>query len=137
MSRWMAIDFGLRRMGIAITDPLKIIASPLETVDSKEILVWLKNYFKLEPVDRIVLGMPLTLKNEPAEIAENVQLFAKELERLFPDKKIEFVDERFTSKMAAHTISQSGKSKKARQDKKLLDKVSASLILQTYMNLQR
>jgi len=134
MSRWLAIDFGLKRMGIAVTDPLRIIASPLETVDSVDILEWLKNYLAEEDVDTIVLGKPLTLSNEPAEIAENVELFSKELNKLFPAVTVAFVDERFTSKIASQTIAQSGKGKKARQNKKLIDKVSASLILQTYMN---
>lgn len=134
MSRWLAIDFGLKRMGIAVTDPLRIIASPLETVDSVRILDWLKAYLAKEEVETIVLGKPLTVRNEPAEIAENVEIFAEELKKLFPGLNIAFVDERFTSKIAAQTIAQSGKGKKARQNKKLIDKVSASLILQTYMN---
>jgi len=132
----MAIDFGLKRMGIAITDPLKIIASPLETVDSINILDWLKSYLAEEDVECIILGEPLTLRGEPSEISENVHIFAEELKKLFPHLEVAFVDERYTSKIASQTIARSGKKKMARQNKKLIDKVSASLILQTYMNLK-
>jgi putative Holliday junction resolvase len=134
MGRIVALDFGLKRTGIAMTDELQIIASPLTTVDSGELMVFLKDLMLKNQVDTIVLGEPKRLNNEDTHITQNVYLLKEALEKEFPLQKIELVDERFTSKMAMQSMIDGGLKKKQRQEKGALDSVSATIILQSYMN---
>jgi putative Holliday junction resolvase len=134
MGRIVALDFGLKRTGIAMTDELQIIASPLTTVDSAELMVFLKDLVLKNQVDTIVLGEPKRLNNEDTHITQNVYLLKEALEKEFPLQKIELVDERFTSKMAMQSMIDGGLKKKQRQEKGALDSISATIILQSYMN---
>jgi putative Holliday junction resolvase len=134
MGRIVALDFGLKRTGIAMTDELQIIASPLTTVDSAELMVFLKDLMHKNQVDTIVLGEPKRLNNEETHITQNVYLLKEALEKEFPVQKIELVDERFTSKMAMQSMIDGGLKKKQRQEKGALDSISATIILQSYMN---
>ena len=134
MGRIVALDFGLKRTGIAMTDELQIIASPLTTVDSAELMVFLKDLILKNQVDTIVLGEPKRLNNQDTHITQNVYLLKEALEKEFPFQKIELVDERFTSKMAMQSMIDGGLKKKQRQEKGALDSVSATIILQSYMN---
>lgn len=134
MGRIVALDFGLKRTGIAMTDELQIIASPLTTVDSAELMVFLKDLVLKNKVDTIVLGEPKRLNNEDTHITQNVYLLKEALEKEFPIQKIELVDERFTSKMAMQSMIDGGLKKKQRQEKGALDSISATIILQSYMN---
>ncbi len=134
MGRIVALDFGLKRTGIAMTDELQIIASPLTTVDSAELMVFLKDLVLKNKVDTIVLGEPKRLNNEDTHITQNVYLLKEALEKEFPLQKIELVDERFTSKMAMQSMIDGGLKKKQRQEKGALDSISATIILQSYMN---
>lgn len=133
MARIMAIDYGSKRVGIAVTDPLQLIATGLTTVHSKDIIDFLKKYMANEAVSCIVVGEPKNMQNEPSDSARFIEPFVIHLKRTFPNLKIERVDERFTSKMAFQTMIDSGLKKKARQNKALVDEISATLILQTYM----
>lgn len=134
MGRILAIDYGLKRTGIAVTDPLRIIATPLETVLTADLLTFLKTYLAKEPVDEFVVGMPKTLKNQDSEIAPQVRKFVEQLKITFPEKLVNLVDERFTSSMAQRALIDGGMKKKDRQVKGNVDKVSAAIILQSYMN---
>lgn len=134
MGRIVALDFGLKRTGIAMTDELRLIASPLTTVDSAELMVFLKDLVLKNKVDTIVLGEPKRLNNEDTHITQNVYLLKEALEKEFPVQKIELVDERFTSKMAMQSMIDGGLKKKQRQEKGALDSISATIILQSYMN---
>ena len=133
MARALAIDFGLKRCGIAVSDEMKMIASGLTTVDATDLLHYLTNYFKQEEVDEIVIGLPKNKDGKVNDIEQNIQLLIKELEKNFQNKKIIRVDERFTSKMAFQTMIDSGLGKKKRRDKKIVDEVSATIILQSYL----
>lgn len=134
MGRVLAIDYGLKRTGIAVTDPLRIIATPLETVPTKDLLMFLKNYVSREPVDEFVVGMPKTLKNQDSEIAPMVRKFVHILKETFPSKPVAEVDERFTSSMAQRAMIEGGMKKKDRQVKGNVDKISATLILQSFLD---
>ena len=134
MGRVLAIDYGLRRTGIAVTDPLRIIATPLETVPTKDLLMFLKNYVTREAVDEFVVGMPKTLKNQDSEIAPMVRKFVHILKETFPSKPVAEVDERFTSSMAQRAMIEGGMKKKDRQVKGNVDKISATLILQSFLD---
>jgi putative Holliday junction resolvase len=133
MGRILAIDYGIKRTGIAVTDPLRIIATPLDTVASTELQEFLKAYLKKETVDEFVVGMPKTLKNEDSETAPLVRLFVEELRKLFPEKKINLVDERFTSTIAKRAMIEGGMKKSDRRDKANVDKISATIILQSFL----
>jgi len=137
MARVMAIDYGSKRVGIAVTDELQIIASGLTTVHSKDIISFLEDYFSKNEVECIVVGEAKDLKNNPAESARFIEPFVKHLQRKFKDIRIERVDERFTSKMAFQTMIDSGLKKKARQNKGLIDEISATIILQSYLEQKR
>ena len=137
MARILAIDYGQKRIGIAATDPLQMIANGLTTVETPKIYTFLTEYFTREEVETIVVGFPKTLSNEPAEVTRLINPFVEKLRKLYPDKKIELIDERFTSKLAFQTMIDSGISKKARQNKALIDQISATIILQNYMESQR
>ena len=137
MGRVLAIDYGIKRTGIAVTDPLRIIATPLETVPTKDLLMFLKNYVNREPVDEFVVGMPKTLKNQDSEIAPMVRKFVHILKETFPLKPVTEVDERFTSSMAQRAMIEGGMKKKDRQVKGNVDKISATLILQSFLNMAK
>ena len=134
MSRILALDFGLKRTGIAITDELNIIASGLKTVDSRDLMQFLIETIPAKDVGTIVLGEPKRLNMEDSHISENVRMLKTALEEQFPILKVEMMDERFTSKMAAQSLIDGGVSKKKRKQKGLVDEVSATLILQSYMS---
>jgi putative Holliday junction resolvase len=133
MGRILAIDFGLKRTGIATTDPLKIIASALATVPTHEVLDFLKKYCAVEEVECFVVGLPLYPDGNPAQIASQADAFAEKLKKLFPDKPFFRQDERNTSNDAKRIILQSGIKKQKRRDKTLVDKIAAALILEQYM----
>ena len=134
MSRILAIDYGQKRVGLAVTDMLQITANGLDTVPSGEIFAYIKDYCEREEVVCFLVGWPLDLKGQPAESMRFVEPFVKALERKYPDIPVLKIDERFTSKMAQQAILMSGISKKKRQDKGLIDKVSATIILQYYLD---
>jgi len=136
MARLLALDYGTKRVGIAVTDELQIIASGLCTVRAHDCMDFLKEYISKESVAAIVMGMPKDLKNQKTDATPYVKGFAKQLRKQFPELEIHLIDERFTSKMAFQTMIDSGLKKKARQDKALVDEVSATLILQSFMEQQ-
>lgn len=129
----MAFDYGTKRVGIAVTDPLQLIATALDTVHAKDVLDYVKTYLIREAVSVFVVGEPRQLDGSESESAQHVRGFIRTLRRTFPAIPVETVDERFTSKMASASIAQSGLAKKKRQDKSLIDSVSAVLILQSYL----
>ena len=133
MGRILAIDFGKVRTGIAVTDELQLIASGLETVPTKDLISFLKNYTETEQVELFVVGEPKQMNNEPSESEALIIPFLEKLTKAFPKIPIERVDERFTSKMAFQTMIDSGLSKKKRKNKALVDEISATLILQSYL----
>ncbi len=137
MARIMGIDYGTKKIGIATTDPLQIICSPLTTVPTPEIFDFLAKYIAEEDVEGIVVGESLNLDGTPSQIAHFVVGFVRKLKKLYPNLTIATQDERFTSVDARKIILQSGAKKKKRRDKSLVDKVSASLILQRYMDRNR
>lgn len=134
MGRILAIDYGTKRTGLAVTDPLKIIATALETVPTDMLLQYLQNYSKRESVDAFVIGMPRTLKNEDSATAPLVREFIVKLKEAFPGKPVHEADERFTSSIAQRAMIEGGMKKKDRQVKGNVDKVSAVLILQAFMD---
>lgn len=133
MGRILAIDYGTKRVGLAVTDELKIIASGLTTVHANEVIAYLKDYVSKNEVDVFVVGEPKNLDNTPAQVAEAVNNFVKHLQRTFLDIPVKRMDERFTSKMAFQSMIESGLKKKDRRNKALVDEVSAVIILQSYM----
>lgn len=133
MGRIVAIDFGLKRIGIAVTDPLKIIASGLSTVPTAEVLRFLQQYCVQEEVESFVVGLPLHPDGNPAQIASQADDFARKLGELFPGKPVFRQDERYTSSDAKRIILASGVKKQKRRDKALVDKIAAALILEQYM----
>lgn len=133
MGRILAIDFGLKRTGIAVTDPLKIIASGLTTVPTAEVMAFLEKYCSEEEVECFVVGLPLHPDGNPAQIAVQADSFAEQLQKKFPDQPVVRQDERYTSFEAKRIILQSGAKKQKRRDKALVDKVAAALILEQYM----
>lgn len=135
--RIMALDYGKKRTGVAVTDPLQIIANGLTTVESRQLLSFIKDYVQREAVERFVVGYPLQTTGEASENLARVKSFAGELAKEFPNIPIEFYDERYTSKLAQQTMLASGIGKKRRQDKALVDAISATIILQNYMESRR
>lgn len=133
MSRILAIDFGEKRTGIAVTDELQIIASGLTTVETKNLIPFLKKYTKKESVELFVIGKPKQMNNTDSESEKHILTFLKSLETSIPTIPIERVDERFTSKMAFQTMIDSGLNKKQRRNKELVDEISATIILQSYL----
>lgn len=129
----MAIDYGGKRTGIAVTDELQIIASGLTTVDTKNIFPFLESYLKTEKVSKIIVGEPKRMNNEASAIADEINKFAAKLSGLYPQIEIVRIDERFTSKMAFQTMIDSGLKKKQRQNKALVDEIAATILLQDYM----
>ncbi|MBO0322029.1 Holliday junction resolvase RuvX [Muricauda sp. CAU 1633] len=134
MARILALDYGKVRTGIAVTDELQLIASGLTTVETKELIPFLVDYIEKESVERFVVGLPKQMDNTPSESEELIQSFLKKLTGNFPAIPVERQDERFTSKMAFQSMLDSGMKKKKRQDKGLVDEISATLILQAYLN---
>jgi putative Holliday junction resolvase len=137
MGKIIAIDFGLKRTGLALSDESKSFAFGLETIDSRELMNRLTVLVKKEGLDTIVLGFPKRLNNEDSHITQNVLMLKEALEKQFPMLSVELMDERFTSKMASQAIALGGGSKKQRKEKALIDKVSATIILQSYIDSLR
>jgi putative Holliday junction resolvase len=133
MSRILAIDFGKKRTGIAVTDELQIIASGLTTVETKNLIPFLKKYTKKESVELFIIGKPKQMNNTDSESEKHILTFLKSLETSIPTIPIKRVDERFTSKMAFQTMIDSGLNKKQRRNKELVDEISATIILQSYL----
>jgi putative holliday junction resolvase len=136
MGRILAIDYGTKRTGLAVTDPLRIIATALETVETNLLIDYLKKYFLKETVDEVVIGMPKQLNNQDSEIAPMVRKFVEVFKSTFPDKPIMLTDERFTSAQAQRAMISGGMKKKDRQVKGNVDKISATLILQNYLQMK-
>ena len=134
MGRILAFDYGTKRTGIAVTDPLQLIASGLKTVETSEILTFLKTYCNDEEVVLFVVGLPRQMNNLPSESEQFIKSFIRDLKRTFPEIPIKREDERFTSKMALQSMIDSGIKKKQRQNKAMVDEISATLILQSYLN---
>jgi len=134
MGRILGIDYGRKRTGLAITDPLQIFAFPMETIKTSVIEAFLENYLKTEQVDAFVIGYPVMMNNMPSEAVKYIDPFIKKLERSFPGKTVHRIDERFTSGMAFQAMIDGGVSKKQRQDKSMVDKISAAIILQSYLD---
>jgi putative Holliday junction resolvase len=134
LARILALDFGKVRTGIAVTDELQLIASGLTTVNTKDLLHFLEEYTQKESVERFVVGLPKQMDNTASESEGMIQEFLKKLTVKFPSIPVERQDERFTSKMAVQSMLDSGMKKKKRRDKALVDEISATLILQAYLN---
>ncbi|MBG8555159.1 Holliday junction resolvase RuvX [Hymenobacter guriensis] len=134
MGRILAIDYGHKRVGLAVTDPLQIIATPLETVHSQELLAYVKAYHQREPLAALVVGMPRTLSNEATDATSAAVGLVRTLRRELPEVPVHEIDERFTTRMAHAALLAGGLSKKDRRDKATVDRVSATLILQSFLN---
>lgn len=137
MTRLLALDYGTKRVGIAVTDELQLIASGLCTIRTHDCMDFLIEYLSKESVSTIVMGMPKNLRNQNTDATPYVKGFAKQIRKQFPEMKVELIDERFTSKIAFQSMIDGGLKKKVRQDKALVDEVSATLILQSYMEQQK
>ena len=137
MGRILAIDFGRKRVGLAVTDPLQIIATRLETVSSATIWKFLEDYFAREPVDRVVVGYPVQLNNQPSEALNYINPFLKAFTRKYPAIPVELADERFTSSLAHRAMLDGGLKKTDRQNKALVDGISATIILQSWLEQNR
>ena len=137
MSRILAIDYGRKRTGIAVSDPLQIIASGLTTVPTHQLMDFLLNYIKQEQVECIIIGHPKQLNNEDSENMKNIIPFINRLKKILPDMPVQLVDERFTSVLAHQTMLVGGLKKKDRQNKALVDEISATIILQSYLESRR
>lgn len=137
MARLLAIDYGKKRTGIAVSDEMQIIAGGLTTVATVDLVDFILDYVKREPVERIVVGLPKQMNNEPSENMRRVEPFVNRLRKLLPDIPVDYHDERFTSVMAQRTIIEAGIKKMARRNKELVDEVSATIILQSYMESRR
>ena len=137
MGRIIAIDYGRKRTGVAATDSLQIIANGLATVPSGEVVKFLSDYVRKEPVDRIVVGLPKQTNNEPSENMVYVKAFVTHLQRTIPNIPVEYYDERFTSVLAHKAMLEGGLKKKKRQDKGLVDEISAVIILQSYLESKK
>lgn len=137
MGRLMGIDYGTKRTGIAVSDTLRLIANGLTTVPTHQLMVFLENYILKEPVDQIVIGLAKTMNNTDSESMKHIRPFAKRLQEKYPDISIVFFDERFTSSIAQQAMIDGGLKKKDRQNKALVDEISATIILQDYMESLR
>lgn len=135
--RILAFDYGTKRIGVAVTDPLQIIATGLDTVHPKDVVDYLKRYLQKEPVELFVVGEPFQMDGTPSQSAPHIKGFITILKRHFPKIPVERIDERFTSKMASATVAQSGLKRSDRRDKARLDTISATIILQTYLEKRR
>ena len=137
MGRILAIDYGTKRTGIAVSDPMRLIAGGLETVPTKELERWLAEYLSREDVSTIVVGKPSRMDGTPSDTWRFIEPLAARLRRAWPDKEVVFHDERFTSVLAHRAMLESGIGRMARRDKALVDKISATIILQSYMEFNR
>ncbi|SBV96232.1 Holliday junction resolvase RuvX [uncultured Dysgonomonas sp.] len=137
MGRFLALDYGTKRTGIAVSDTLKIIANGLTTVPTHTLFDYLKTYLEREDVERIIVGLPKQMNNEYSENMKHIRPFVKKLQNLYPDIPVEMYDERFTSALAQKTMIDAGLKKKDRQNKALVDEISAVIILQSYMESLR
>ncbi len=133
MPRILAIDYGMKRTGIAVTDELQIIASGLTTIPSETAIAFLKDYFAKEKVCKVLIGEPKQMNGQPSESSEIIEKFVSKFKKEFPDMSLERSDERFTSKMAFQTMIDSGLNKKQRQNKALVDEIAATIMLQDYL----
>ena len=133
MSRILAIDYGRKRTGVAVSDAMQIIANGLTTVPTHELLDFITGYVQKEPVERILVGLPKQMNNEASESMKYIDPFVRSLKKRLPEIPVEFVDERFTSVLAHRTMLEAGLKKKDRQNKALVDEISATIILQTYL----
>lgn len=133
MARILALDYGKKRTGVAVTDPLQILATGLDTVDTDSLIWFLKQYIKTEPVELVLIGYPLNMDDSPTHATPLVEKFIRNFEKVFPQLPIQKVDERMSSMMASQAISHMGLKKKDREEKSLIDKVSAVIILQEYL----
>jgi putative Holliday junction resolvase len=134
MGRILAIDYGTKRIGLAVTDPMQIFASPLITVGPKEFDRFIDDYLKTEEIDEFVIGYPVQMNNRPSEAVKYINPFIKKLKKKFPEKHIHLADERFTSQMAFQTMIDGGVKKMDRLDKSMVDKISASIILRSFLD---
>ncbi len=137
MARILAIDYGKKRVGLAVTDPLQIIAGRLTTIPSHTLLDFLKEYFQKEKVEKVVVGYPKQLNNEASEAVRYINPFLKKFQQIYPEMQLEIIDERFTSKIAFQTMITGGVKKEKRKDKAMVDGISATIILQSYLEQQR
>lgn len=137
MGRLLAIDYGKKRTGIAVTDTLQLIANGLTTVPTHGLLAFILDYVSKEPVERILVGLPKQMNNEASENMKRIEPFVRSLQKKLPDVPVEYVDERFTSVLAHRAMLDAGLKKKDRQNKALVDEISATIILQSYMENRR
>ena len=137
MSRILAIDYGRKRTGVAVSDAMQIIANGLTTVPTHELLDFITGYVQKEPVERILVGLPKQMNNEASESMKYIDPFVRSLKKRLPEIPVEFVDERLTSVLAHRTMLEAGLKKKDRQNKALVDEISATIILQTYLESKR
>ena len=137
MPRILSLDYGIKRTGVAVTDEMQIIASGLTTVASDGLIIFLKDYFSKEKVEKVIIGEPKQMNGMPSESAPLIEKFIKEFIKEFPEMPLDRIDERFTSKMAFQTMIDSGLKKKQRQNKALVDEIAATIILQDYMSKTR
>ena len=133
MGRILCLDYGLKRVGVAVTDELQIIASPLDTINTSKIISFISKYIKENEVELLVVGLPFNLKGEETDATNKTLSFIRLLKKTYPLVKVDTYDERYTSKIAKDTILMMGKNKKFRRDKSNIDKLSASIILQSYL----
>lgn len=137
MARLLSIDYGKKRTGIAVSDPLQLIANGLTTVETSRLLEFLADYLQREEVACIIVGLPKQMNNQPSENMKRIEPFVNRLKKLYPHIPVEYYDERFTSKMAHQTMIDAGLKKKDRQNKELVDEISATILLQGYMENRR
>ena len=134
MGRIIGIDYGRKRMGIAVTDPLKIFASPLKSINPDDFDDFLNDFLKTEKIEAFVIGYPVQMNNKPSESVKYIDPFIRKLEKRFPDIPVHLADERFTSRIAFQSIIDGGVSKKGRRDKGMVDRISAAIILQSFLD---
>ena len=134
MGRILGIDYGRKRVGLSVTDPLRIFASPLLTVNTQEFDSFLNDYLKSEKIDAFVIGYPVRMNNMPSETVKLIDPFIAKLKKRFPETPVHLIDERFTSQLALRTMIDGGVKKKGRQNKAMVDMISASIILQSFLD---
>ena len=137
MSRLLSIDYGKKRTGIAVSDPLQIIANGLTTVETSKLFEFLEDYLKKEEVESIIVGLPKQMNGQPSENMKRIEPFVNRLKKIYPKINIEYFDERFTSKLAHQAMIDGGLKKQDRRNKELVDEISATIILQGYMESRR
>jgi len=137
MGRLMGIDFGTKRIGVAVSDPLNIFASPLTTVRNHEFGEFLTEYLKTETIDGFIVGYPRTMNNQASEVVNHINPFIRKLNKAFPEIPVHLVDERFTSEMAFNAMIEGGVKKKQRSNKAIVDKISAAIILQSFLDRKK